>query len=86
MRHFAGDVAYEASDFLIKNVETIEAHTQQLLATPRLGPLLRAMQRLLDYNAGGEAAATATPVELAPTIEMLDDVMKRFWAEGMVLK
>ena len=76
-----GDKASHVSDASAK--QRLRA---ALLATPRLGPLLRAMQRLLEYDAGEVAGAPATAVELAPTIEVLDDVLKRFWAEGMVLK
>ena len=75
-----GDKASHVSDASAK--QRLRA---ALLATPRLGPLLRAMQRLLEYDAGEVAGAPATAVELAPTIEVLDDVLKRFWAEGMVL-
>lgn len=53
-----------------------------LLAAPKLGPLLRALQRLLDYPAsapvdhdGGAGDALAT------TLDLCDDVVSEFWAD-----
>ena len=59
VRHFAGDVAYDVSQFIAKNSETMEAMTAALLQAPGLQFLAAVAPNALEAAAAEAAEAAA---------------------------